>query len=191
MDTQTSVEKLLAKEEIRSALYKWASSLGRHEWESVRSVFHDGALDARGMFDGDIDGFVAWQRKHHAGIDQSFYSIGAVLIEFATPDTALAETHVTAFHRYGRDARQARLGLFGEAAADEEKPMQSIIAGRFIDRFECRGGVWKIAERVTVYEWLKREDAPWNPPFQSGWHVGCPNRTDPLFAMRGKMGLAL
>jgi hypothetical protein len=120
---------------------------------------------------------------------QSVHFVGGVQIEFAGPDLALSEAHVIAFHRYGKDATQARLDIFGPQAEDQVKPLLSQIVGRYIDRFERRDGMWKIAKRVTAFEWIRLEDAPWQIPFQPGWQSAQRDRSDPIYAMRRELNL--
>jgi hypothetical protein len=52
-------------------------------------------------------------------------------------DTALAETHVTAYHRLVADG------------GDRD----TVLGGRYLDRLDKRGTQWRIAVRTTVIEW--------------------------------------
>lgn len=187
--TEERLQRLLDKEDINNALQKWAHGVARRDWEQVRSVFDDGATDAHGTFDGGIDQFVEWQKRHHEHMEQSVHFIGNAQVEFAGPDLALSQAYVIAFHRYGKEGREARTDIFGPQAADHAKPMQSLLVGRYIDRFERRNGEWKIAKRVTVFEWAKLEDAPWDVPFQPNWTPAARDRGDAIYAMRKEMGL--
>jgi hypothetical protein len=54
-------------------------------------------------------------------------------------DTARGETYFLAHHRPGNEA------------PDEEL----VLGGRYVDRFERRASVWKIAHRVVVYDWSR------------------------------------
>jgi hypothetical protein len=189
MTRDERIQQLLDKADIEAVLYKWGSGVARREWEEVRSVFHDDAMDAHGTFDGGIDQFVEWQKRHHEHIELSVHFIGSVQVQFAKPDLALSQAYVIAFHRYGKDAGHARQDIFGAHTAEHAKPMQSILVGRYIDRFERRGGPWKIAKRVTVYEWARLEDAPWEIPFQANWTRAKRDKTDPIYAMRKEVGI--
>jgi len=56
------------------------------------------------------------------------------------------------------------------------------MGGRYVDRFERRDGVWKIAERQGVNEWLRYEAASdrgfWDG---SADQRGCRDRSDPVY----------
>jgi hypothetical protein len=190
MNTEERIQRLLDKDDIEAVLYKWAYSVGRRDWPEVRSVFHDDATDAHsGRYEGNVDGFLEWQKRHHAGVEQSVHFIGSVRVDFANPELALSEAYVIAFHRYGLEARQARQDIFGPHAADQVKPMHSNIVARYIDRFEKRNAAWRIAKRVSVIEWVRFEDAPWDLPFQPGWRGARRDKTDAVYEMRRELGL--
>ena len=189
MTREERIQRLLDKDDIETALQTWSTGVARKDWDKVRSVFHAQATDAHGVFDGGVDQMLQWQQRHHQGVVQSVHFVGGVQIEFAGPDLALSEAYVIAFHRYGKDATQARLDIFGPQAEDQVKPLLSQIVGRYIDRFERRDGMWKIAKRVTAFEWIRLEDAPWQIPFQPGWQSAQGDRSDPIYAMRRELNL--
>ena len=35
-------------------------------------------------------------------------------------------------------------------------PQETLLAGRYVDRFECRDGEWRIAARTVVYDWMRQ-----------------------------------
>ena len=187
---EARLQRLFDKDEIATALQRWAAAVGRCDWEKVRALFHDDAIDAHGTFDGGIDEFVEWQKRHHEGIEQSVHFLSPVDVEFADADRALAETYVTVYQRFDRTARQPRIDVLGPEMADHEKPMQAIMVGRYIDRFERRDGAWKIASRLVAFEWFKIEDAPWKAHSQPNWTQAWRDRGDPIYRIREEMGLA-
>jgi hypothetical protein len=189
MTGEEKLQRLIDKDDIQERLQDWARAVARKDWDAVRHAFHDEATDAHGTFEGGITQFVEWQIEHHVGIEQSVHFIGAPRIEFADPTAALSETYVIAFHRYGVDARSARRDIFGPGTEHENQPKTSIIAGRYIDRFEKRREEWRIAKRVTVFEWIKLENAPWTIPFQPNWTPAKRDGSDPIYDMRREMGL--
>ena len=189
MTRDEKLQQLLDKDEISSALQRWAHGVARRDWAQVRSIFQDSATDAHGTFDGGTDQMVEWQKVHHEFMEHSVHFTGIPMVEFAGPDLALSQAYVIAFHRYGKDGSQARKDIFGPAAETHAKPMLSHMVGRYIDRFERRDGEWKIAKRVTVFEWVKLEDAPWDIPFQPAWTSAKRDTTDAVYAMRREMNL--
>lgn len=184
------LRRLLDKDEIATTIHRWATAVGRCDWERVRLAFHDGALDAHGTFDGGIDHFVEWQKRHHDGIEQSVHFIGPVDVEFASVDLALAETYVTVYQRLTKDAVQPRTDLLGIEMADYAKPLMALLVGRYIDRFERRDGQWKIANRQAVFEWTKIDDAPWNVIKQNGWVMARRDKSDEIYRLRAELGFS-
>jgi hypothetical protein len=105
-----------------------------------RSIFHDDATTDYGEgYRGDADGFVAFAQgtlKPHAA---NHHMIGQVRIDFEGDDLAFGEVYFQAFHRIDAD------DLF--------------VAGRYIDRYERRAGVWKIAHRSELIDWVRQAPA--------------------------------
>ncbi len=109
-----------------------------------RSVFHDDATtDYGAAFKGAADGFVAFAQGVLAAHAANHHMIGQVRIDFETADLAFGEVYFQAFHRI-EEAGEAK-DLF--------------IAGRYVDRYERRAGVWKIAHRSELVDWLRTEPA--------------------------------
>ena len=81
-------------------------------------------------------------------------------------DEAFGEVYYQAFHRIRNEAGEDR-DLF--------------ISGRYVDRYERRGGTWKIAYRSELVDWVREEAAA------DGWFegskmiVGARKPDDPLY----------
>ncbi|WP_285713004.1 nuclear transport factor 2 family protein [Erythrobacter oryzae] len=114
----------------------------------------DGALleaqfwpDARceyGIFSGSPADFAAFcmaALKDHA---RNHHMLGQHLIDFVTPDEAFGEVYYQAYHR---------------VAGEDGSPRDLFIAGRYVDRYERRGGVWKIAYRSELVDWVRDDPA--------------------------------
>jgi hypothetical protein len=54
-------------------------------------------------------------------------------------DSARAETQVTSYHR---------------VKESEANQRDTVVGGRYLDLFEQRGGEWRIAKRVMLYDWF-------------------------------------
>jgi hypothetical protein len=55
---------------------------------------------------------------------------------------------------------------------------------RYLDRFECQNGEWRIAHRKVAVDWRYTLplDAGSGQPFAADWHIGRRDRTDPSYA---------
>lgn len=104
------------------------------------SVFHDDATTDYGVgYRGGADGFVAFAQGVLAPHAANHHMIGQVSIDFDGDDLAFGEVYFQAFHRVGEQ------DLF--------------VAGRYVDRYERRGTVWKIAHRSELVDWVREVPA--------------------------------
>lgn len=125
-----------------AALYM--RGLDRLDGKLLEAQFWPEARCEYGVFSGRPADFAAFcmtmliehQRNHHL--------LGQHLIDFTSADEAFGEVYYQAYHR-----------VFDEAGA----PRDLFIAGRYVDRYERRGGVWKIAYRSELVDWLRDDPA--------------------------------
>jgi hypothetical protein len=109
-----------------------------------RSVFHDDATTDYGAgYRGDADGFVAFAQGVLTPHGANHHMIGQVRIDFEGDDLAFGEVYFQAFHRVVDDGVESDL----------------FVAGRYVDRYERRAGVWKIAHRSELVDWVRTEPA--------------------------------
>jgi hypothetical protein len=154
MDPELS--RLVAKDQIRDVLYQYCRGIDRCDEALVRSVYHPGASDDHGTFSGTGEAFAAWVvpmllREFSA----TMHTLGNILVEL-DGDAAHVESYFHAYHRVPRP----------------EGDRDLIVGGRYVDRFERRAGVWKIAARTVVLDWRRTEPASraWSSddPFKHG-----------------------
>jgi ketosteroid isomerase-like protein len=135
-----ALQALLDKQEIYEALMRYCRAVDRCDEQLLRSVYHPDAIDDHGVFKGKASDFVDFAMAALEPIKLTSHSVSNVLIE-VEGDTAYSEAYVTAFHRIEK----------------EGKDYDVILGGRYIDRFERRNGVWKIAQRRLVFEWTRND----------------------------------
>ena len=92
--------------------------------------------------------------------------LGQHLIDFTGPDEAFGEVYYQAYHR---------------VAGEDGNPRDLFIAGRYVDRYERREGVWKIAYRSELVDWLR--DDPASDAMLAGapFIIGARKPDDPLY----------
>jgi uncharacterized protein (TIGR02246 family) len=136
------LQQLLDERAIRRRLVDYCRGVDRGDAALVASVYHPDGTDDHGSFKGlgvDFADYVTSRLKER--YQATMHTIGNTTIRFAGPDTAHVESHVC--------ARQRR--------EDDRGPVLESFGGRYVDRFERRGGAWRIARRVVVHEWDKVE----------------------------------
>jgi hypothetical protein len=166
------VARLVAVQEIRDVIARYCRGIDRRQMELVRSCYHPDATDDHGDYRGGIDGFVDYLGVTLAHWQSTTHFLGNVLVEVGpTGTTARAESYALAFHRI---------------AARGDKPERDLVGGiRYVDDFERREGVWRIAARVCVLDWSRTD-----PVAPSGWSapatyvLGRADADDVVFADR-------
>lgn len=125
--------------------------------------------DARleyGIFSGGPAEFAAFCMAALKDHDRNHHLLGQHLIEFAG-DEAFGEVYYQAYHRTTDDAGAKR---------------DLVIAGRYVDRYERRDGIWKIAYRSELVDWLRDDPASDAMLKVAPFIVGQRKPTDPLYA---------
>jgi ketosteroid isomerase-like protein len=138
------LRELLDEREIREVLYRYCHAIDRVDKEELRSVYHEDAYDDHGVFSGPASEFVEWvfPQMTEATIAIS-HLVGNVRIELRG-DVAFVES-------YYQSISQMRV-------PEGARPRLRSAGGRYVDRFERRDGVWRIAHRRVIGDWDKLEE---------------------------------
>jgi hypothetical protein len=166
--SDSGLQALLDKQAIHEVLMCYCRGIDRCDEELLRSVYHDDAWDEHGEFKGPASEFVPWVLKglRSGRFLANYHSISNVLIEL-DGDVARSEAYVTSWHPMIRDGAHENW----------------IFAGRYVDRFERRDGVWKIARRITVLDWQTTIAGTDFPGADASLFTrGRRDRSDPVFA---------
>ena len=137
-----TVEDLLARQEIADVILRYARGVDRLDFDLVRSCYHPDAYDDHGSFQGDVEGFIVMCEQFLPRWSATQHFMGNMLIE-VDGGVARAETYAVAYHRRQDDEGTGKDDVFGI---------------RYVDRFEYRGGDWKIAHRVVATEWRRVDE---------------------------------
>lgn len=150
---------------IDDALRSYCRGIDRLHAPSVAAPFHPGAL----LVDYGPQPLTIEQFVEHAlaSLGKKFVStthrLSNVTVEI-TGDQALVESYTLA-HHVEDTGTERRMHTFG---------------GRYIDRFEARDGVWKIAQRTLRNDWSMV--APMGEPMSGAWVAsGRAGTPDPIF----------
>jgi hypothetical protein len=137
---EQDLRDIIARQKIYDLLCDYMRAQDRLLPELHRSVFHDDATTDYGAYIGGPDGFVAFAqgalRPHRA----NHHMIGQTKIEIEG-DVGFGEIYFQAHHR------------IADAAGEKDL----FVSGRYIDRYERRNGVWKIAHRSERVDWIRVE----------------------------------
>ncbi len=129
---------LLDRDKIRDCLARLARGEDRRDAALIRASCWPDSTTDYGVFLGSFDEYLAWVVPGSTAIKVTQHVLGQSVIDL-DGDTARAETQVVSYHRID----------MGEAERD------TVIGGRYLDRLEKRGGEWRIAQRVMLYDWYQ------------------------------------
>jgi hypothetical protein len=141
-------EQLSDLECIRDVARRCAHALDRLDADGMRATYWPDAHDEHGpAFKGNAWEYVDVAMQSHRDWRASLHTLLNHLIEFDDDETARGEIYVVAY-------------LF-----DVSRPVLHTWLGRYLDRYEKRGGEWRIAERITVNEGSHTADPLPQMPF--------------------------
>jgi ketosteroid isomerase-like protein len=161
------LDELEARTAIEDCLKRFARAVDRQDWALARTLYHDDAFDDHGFFKGPPDAFLAHIRGLHAQQEHSMHFNTNVLIEFRSGEQAMVETYVLVLQRFTDGARKTA-------------------SARYLDRFEKRGGEWRVAHRTLVFGDLVTDASGEPPRFPAGFTVQKHGMDDPLYQRQEK-----
>jgi len=141
--------KLLDKNAIEQVLVRYCDAADTADESLMRSVFHaDGTDEHAGMFSGTINELAPKMAQMHKKFSFTQHLVSNIDIDVEA-NNARSRCKVTAHHRYEQEGKLYHL----------------VAGGRYIDTFEKRDGVWRIAHRTTYMDWHLTQKVDENLPF--------------------------
>lgn len=148
-ELEKRLRELIDRQDIWNLLLRYGRGLDRLDNEMLRACYWDDAIDDHHSFVGTPDEFVTWTNAFASVTKIQHHGLGNHYCEISG-DNAHSETYYTYV-----DERIDKPHLFS--------------IGRYVDHFQRRNGVWKIANRVTVIEKLYQlQDHPDDPNSTAG-----------------------
>ena len=168
-DLARDLDLALSRQALHELLTAYCRGVDRADAALLASCFHDDAVVVTGTLNGParefVPGMTALLRQN---VKRVFHSVSNEWFQIAG-DRAVGESYAIA------------VGTVSENGTD----VDSLVGGRYLDRFERRAGVWKIAERVFVQDWNMRQPstAAFDEAFYAGLKLrGCYGPSDPVYA---------
>lgn len=141
-----TLDSLIAKQDISELIYLYMRGLDRWDGELMRSLFHDDAWCEYGFMNCAAPAFIDYCMEALATHRTNHHFVGNILIDLAG-DEAFGEVYFNAYHKI----------------STEDGFQDLVIAGRYLDRYERREGVWKFAYRSERVDWS--HTAPSHDPY--------------------------
>ena len=162
-----NAQELADRLAIQDVLVKHSRGIDRAEEATLKSAYWPDATVAYGGFNGLAHEFCEALPTSIRRFAATQHSITDTAVDLCD-DEARVETYVTAYHY-----------MANESGPDGEMTY----LGRYLDRMEKRGEVWKIKHRQAVMDWNRNADATAilaGPPFD-GLARGARHPDDPLY----------
>lgn len=132
------LQAIIERDGIRECIVRLARGEDRRDAELISASYWPDSVTDYGVFVGSFDQYLAWVVPGSPAIPVTQHVLGQSMIELKGA-TAHVETHVNSYHRVDMGAEHR----------------DTLIGGRYLDRLEKRGGEWRIASRVMLYDWFK------------------------------------
>jgi len=162
------LEDLVAHREIVDVLYRYCQGCDRSDADILRACFHpDAVTDHAGVVIGSWDwvgGALAWLETRVAVT----HMVANPLVRIAG-HRAISDCHFVAYNRMPK--------------ASGEGWEEMIVKGRYLDRFERRDGVWRIAHRIGVHDLERVIDIPESANQVSGERRSGKAPEDPFYSL--------
>jgi SnoaL-like domain len=131
-------DEMIATLEIQQLLFRYCRGVDRGDADMIRSVYHAGARDSHGAYDGSGEGFADWLVPRMDAVPiVGQHHITNMLIDVAG-DEAGGESYFIAYQP--------------DIMEDTGQPALAIAGGRYLDRFSRRDGAWKIVDRQVIFD---------------------------------------
>jgi hypothetical protein len=165
------------KLELYELVVSYCRATDRRDVELMRELYHPDAIDDHGSL---------------------FYGTGAEFIAFLPgPITVFSMTthHITnAMFEVSGDYAEGESYLIAGHVTREKPPRNLLVSGRYLDKFERRGGKWRFSHRTAMLDWANmaaEEIVKLLPPkLDRAGAVGTVDRTDPSYHVLKMFGSA-
>lgn len=152
------LERLADIHEIVQVLYRYCAAVDRLDADRLATCFHADGTDDHGIFEGPASEFVPWVMGFVGAWVSTQHDISNPIVEIDPddPDRAVSECHWTGYYRMPLPAGSGATGdgdggaTSGSVEPTAQRVVDQLAVGRYLDRFERRDGVWRIAHRTCV-----------------------------------------
>jgi len=165
---EQALDGLLDKQAIHELINAYCNAADRHDHEKMRALYYEDAIDDHGIYSrGPAMDFIDKLPQIQAAMEILHHNVTTVNLAL-NGDHAEGEVYILAFHK----------------VKDGSRSFDMLIGGRYFDKYERRGGIWKFSHRSIVADWAyPAEPSAVNlaHPMLDGAYIGCPGAADPSY----------
>ena len=136
------VSKLSPHDQIRQVAARYSRGVDRLDLATMQSAYWPDAIDDHGVYVGDAMAFCERVVASHARFESTMHCVMNHWIEVVDDVVAHGEVYNVTYLRSIVDGT----------------PVLDTWWGRYVDRYECRAGEWRIIHRVCVHEGTERRE---------------------------------
>lgn len=155
--------RMVDRQQIWECLLRYIRGVDRMDQDLIRSAFWEDASNSHGPVSGTVEDFIGEWHPAQSTREVSFHMVSNQQLDFDDGNGAHGETYFSA--------------AIKQTAEDEIE----LVGGRYVDRYEKRGGEWRIATRVVLLDWQGMADASGMAARKAKRHVGSRDRNDPSY----------
>ncbi|AEV76793.1 hypothetical protein MycrhN_6336 [Mycolicibacterium rhodesiae NBB3] len=163
-----ALQEMLDEHALHKLVHAYCRAVDRGDIAALRELYHHDAVDAHGAFStGSVERFFEQLVASRPYLRAMAHNITTV--NFAIDgNSAEGEVYNIAVHTLAAKGRDVDL----------------IIGGRYLDKYEKRGNVWKLLERTIVTDWARVSDPSsmdMSHPITADTLKGALDETDPSY----------
>jgi hypothetical protein len=156
--------RMIDRQQIWDCLLRYIRGVDRMDQDLIRSAFWEDASNSHGPVSGTVEDFIGGWYPAQATRDVSFHLVSNQQLD--VDDDGIVAHGETYF-----------FAAIKQTAEDEIE----LVGGRYVDRYEQRGGEWRIATRVVLLDWQGMADASGMAARKAKRHVGSRDQNDPSY----------
>lgn len=138
---EAAIERLITK-----LLLRYAHSVDRRDYDAIARCYWPDAIDEHATFHGNAVEYVAWLREVLPPVAVSTHQFTNILVDVHSATEVSSETYC--------------LNVSVFRSSDDSPDRLTTVLLRYIDRFACRDGEWRIIDRRVVTDWSRSETPP-------------------------------
>ncbi|MGI9327513.1 MAG: nuclear transport factor 2 family protein [Pseudomonadales bacterium] len=181
------IDDLLAEQAVRKAVACYSRGADRCDIGILKSAFHPDAEVKYGSYDGPYEEFCNNVVAGHLAMNYTTHTIINQYFDIdAASATGTGEIYVLAFLSMSQAGDVMAVDDYKDRSSDGGH--EYIVAGRYVDQYQCRGGDWRISLRQYILDWSRTSEYTGHDPnklFESLSYRGTQNRDDVSYSILG------
>lgn len=175
-----SIDDLLAEQAVRKALVSYSRGADRCDIDILKSAFHHDAEVRYGSYDGHYEAFCNNVIAGHLAMNYTTHTVVNQYLDIdAASGTGTGEIYVLAFLSMSQAGDVMAVDGYKDSQSDGG--YEYLVAGRYVDKYQCRDGDWRIALRQYIIDWSRTSEYTGHDPnnlFASLIYQGAKDKTD-------------